>query len=547
MNLLDTPWIPVRRSDGSRTLIRPAEITDSDKPAVALDSPRADFNGALAQFLIGLLQTCYAPKDDGEWEDRLEQPPPVAALDQTFARYHTAFEADGAGPRFMQDFEKLESLTTGKRKPACNDIGNLLIEAPGDNTLRNNADHFIKRGHVEALCPACAVTALFTLQLNAPGGGAGHRTSLRGGGPLTTLVALDPEGSGLPDTLWHHLWLNVLPEPKTVRLTGNLKLTGPEHIFPWLAPTRTSEKEQGVTPEDAHPLQMYWAMPRRIRLDFGHTKEGDCDLCGRQDRLLLRYFTLNYGINYAGAWRHPLTPYQERENAEPLPMHPQPGGITYRHWLGLIYEEPEGKKRLTPAIVVREFQRKKLPEEQFRLWAFGYDMDKMKPRCWYEAILPLYLIPEEYRSDFSKRVIQIIQSAKEVSGMLQLAIKKASLPDSLLEQARKNRALRKAVEHFEEWGRDSFYQHTEADFYACLPRLIDGLLQGRDSEVLQDWHATLTRAALELFDEWTGSDEIAFADPARVALARDNLCKQLYGAKLAKILTLPKRPKEKAA
>lgn len=546
MNLLDTPWIPVRRSDGSRSLIRPAEIADPDNPPVALDSPRADFNGALAQFLIGLLQTCYAPKDDGEWEERLEQPPSMEEMEKAFSCYRVAFEVDGKGPRFMQDYEALEKTLTGQKlKDATKPIEWLFIDAPTENTLKNNADHFVKRDRVKALCPACAVTALFTLQINAPSGGAGHRTSLRGGGPLTTLVTLDPEGSGLPDTLWHHLWLNVLPQ--TVRLTGNLQLSEPKDIFPWLAPTRTSENDQNVTPEDAHPYQIYWAMPRRIRLDFDHTDDGTCDLCGRRDRLLTRYVTLNYGINYAGAWRHPLTPYREQQKGEPIPEHPQPGGIAYRHWLGLIYEEPEGKDRLTPAIVVREFQRKKLPEEQFRVWAFGYDMDNMKPRCWYEAILPLYLIPEEYRSDFSKRVIQIIQSAKEVSDIVQLAIKKASLPNSLLEQTRKNQTIRKAVEHFEEWGRDAFYQHTEADFYTSLPRLIDALPQGRDPEVLQDWHTTLTRAALELFDEWTGSDEIAFADPARVALARDDLRKQLSGAKLAKILTLPKRPKEKAA
>ncbi|RMD56676.1 type I-E CRISPR-associated protein Cse1/CasA, partial [Candidatus Parcubacteria bacterium] len=243
---------------------------------------------------------------------------------------------------------------------------------------------------------------------------------------------------------------------------------------------------------------------------------------------------LNYGINYAGAWRHPLTPYQERDDNEPLPLHPQPGGITYRHWLGLIYEEPEGKKRLTPAIVVREFQRKKLPEEQFRVWAFGYDMDNMKPRCWYEAILPLYRVPEEIRSDFTKRVAQLIEAAEYVAGLLKSRIKEAWF--------KRPGEVKGDVGFLA----DGFYQHTEADFYACLPRLIDAIPQNKDPEVLQEWHVTLTRAALELFDEWTGSDEIAFADPARMALARDNLRKQLYGTKLAKILTLPK-PKEKAA
>ena len=531
MNLLDTPWLPVRLQDGTRTLIRPAEIAAKDNPPVALDSPRADFNGALAQFLIGLLQTCLAPKNDDEWEERLERPPTEEQLDAAFSRYHFAFEVDGDGPRFMQDYDKLESLN-GKRKPATNEIASLLIEAPGDNTLRNNADHFIKRGHVEALCPVCAVTALFTLQLNAPSGGVGHRTSLRGGGPLTTLVAVDPEGSGLPDTLWHTLWLNVLPE--TVRLTGNRKLTGPEYIFPWLAPTRTSEKSQTVTPEDAHPYQMYWAMPRRIRLDFDHTRDGVCDLCQRKDRLLTHYVTLNYGINYAGAWRHPLTPYQERDNAEPLPLHPQPGGITYRHWLGLIYEEPEGRRRVTPAIVVREIQSE-IRSGRLIVWAFGYDMDNMKPRCWYEAVLPLYQVPDDIRETFARRVGQLIEAAEVCANLVRKQVKEAwfKRPGD--------------VRGDTGFLTDAFYQHTEADFYALLPALLTAMEHGDDGRLLlAQWHRTLTAAALALFDEHTASEELAFADPARVALARDKLVKQLHGAKLKKLLLIT-QPKEKAA
>jgi hypothetical protein len=35
---------------------------------------------------------------------------------------------------------------------------------------------------------------LFSLQLNAPSGGKGYRTGLRGGGPLTTLIELQDIG-----------------------------------------------------------------------------------------------------------------------------------------------------------------------------------------------------------------------------------------------------------------------------------------------------------------------------------------------------------------
>ena len=82
-------------------------------------------------------------------------------------------------------------------------IAALLIEQPGDKTLKDNTDLFIHRGQMQSLCPACAAAALYTLQAFAPSGGKGHRTSMRGGGPLSTLL----KGRNL----WESVWLNVLP------------------------------------------------------------------------------------------------------------------------------------------------------------------------------------------------------------------------------------------------------------------------------------------------------------------------------------------------
>lgn len=80
MNLLKTSFIPVRRSNGQRESIMPWQLTDQyDKnPIIALDTPRPDFNGALTQFLIGLLQTATPPEksDNSDWLDWLESPPP---------------------------------------------------------------------------------------------------------------------------------------------------------------------------------------------------------------------------------------------------------------------------------------------------------------------------------------------------------------------------------------------------------------------------------------------------------------------------------------
>ncbi len=317
INLMIDPWIPVRREDGMETCIAPWQIVEPENPAIALAAQRPDFNGALMQFLIGLLQTAATPPNHNDWADWLEQPPSVEELKARFSRFSESFELSGDGPCFMQDFNPLE----GEPKP----ISALLIDAPGGKSLKDNTDHFVKRGEVAGLCAACAATALFTLQTNAPSGGVGHRTSLRGGGPLTTLVVLDPEGSRLKETLWRNLWLNVLDAQAVASMTGNNEKLAGSDIFPWLAPTRTSESKAGcdTTPKDAHPLQMFWGMPRRIRFDWSDAAVGECDLCGKTDDLVVRcYVTTNYGINYAGAWQHPLSPhYIDAKSGQPIPVH----------------------------------------------------------------------------------------------------------------------------------------------------------------------------------------------------------------------------------
>jgi CRISPR system Cascade subunit CasA len=140
--LLETPWISVQRESGL-SIFTPWQITESADPILKLAAPRPDFNGALLQFLIGLLQTACPPEDGDAWADWLEEPPASEILRDKFQPLAAAFELDGAAPRFMQDLQELK----GDIKP----ISNLLIDAPGAQTLRQNADHFIKRSGIDSL------------------------------------------------------------------------------------------------------------------------------------------------------------------------------------------------------------------------------------------------------------------------------------------------------------------------------------------------------------------------------------------------------------
>ena len=524
MNLINDPWIPIRRSDGTHELIAPWQLTETANPVMVLDAPRSDFNGALMQFLIGLLQTAATPDTHEKWLDWLEVPPTPNTLKAQFAQYVNAFELQGEQGSFMQDFDALDGSS-------LNGIAELLIESPGGNTVKENKDHFIKRGQVEGMCRSCAATALFTLQTNAPSGGQGHRTSLRGGGPLSTLVMLD-EHSDLPNDLWRRIWLNVLDQLQLGTLTGDVSKSTLPDIFPWLAKTRASEKNTGkeTTPLDTSPLQMYWGMPRRIRVQWTSEQTGHCDVCdAHAENLVNQYQTKNYGINYTSAWQHPLSPYSLNKTGDLLPQHAQPGGMTYQHWLGFV----EDTETQFSALVVKRYRKLAADwDEQLRIHAFGYDMDNMKARCWYETTFPLFTIPESIRLDFAKRVQVLTNAASEFAGFVRSCVKDAWF---------KRPGDAKGDTSFLT---QSFYQHTESAFFDATRLLQTKLVNGTDKEVLHAWHKILLKAAFDLFDYWAACGDIAQANPRRIAEAREKLRNLAFNKKIRDALQLPVQEKQ---
>jgi CRISPR system Cascade subunit CasA len=524
INLLDEHWLPIRRANGSKDHIAPWQLTaDHDhNPVVALDAPRPDFNGALVQFLVGLLQTAFAPGSRDEWEDRFfDAPPSPEALKAAFARYQDAFNLNGDGRRFMQDLDPLAG-----QKPLP--ITALLIDTAGSET------HFIKDLPQQGISPALAAMALYALQTNAPSGGAGHRTSLRGGGPLTTLVLAEPIGADKAATLWQTLWLNVL-DAADFRSEHLL----PEDIFPWLAPTRASEKgskTEKTAPESVNPLQMFWGMPRRIRLDFEDVGQGECGLSGEACTALVKqYRTKNYGVNYSGAWEHTLSPHtREGATGEPLPMHPK-GAIRYRHWLGLVQQNQDKKVQRIPAATVRRFWNHGLHREgyRFRVWAFGYDMDNMKPRCWHEATMPLYALSESKREPFENAVRRMVDAAALFLGNLRSCLKDAWFSDG---DPRRSGADTGFLD-------TAFWSDTETGFYQAL----DGLAEApgddeRRKQAFLDWHGKLHRYTLDAFDRHANTAQITEQNPRRIAEARRDLMRFNHKKDIKALLDLPLKP-----
>ena len=528
MNLVNDPWISVRRKNGAQDWIAPWQLCEQD--IIALDTRRPDFNCALIQFLIGLVQTTTPVNSYAEWQQLYDAPPSPEILKHWFAPVDSAFVFDGEGARFMQDFGL---RTVGVKDTEFNDIGALLIEAPGDNTLKENKDHFIKRGSVTGLCPHCAATALFTLQTNAPSGGNGHYTSLRGGGPLTTLIVATPTRS-----LWHTVWLNIRECNSFMGNGGcDANKLEPHFMFPWLAPMKSIQPEGGKTaPIQVNPAQVFWGMPRRIRLDFDAAVSGFCNTCGRKsEKLLTRYITKAKGFDYKGPWRHPLSPYYETKPEEWLPMHPQPGGLGYKHWLGLVLGMYGDKKKIQPASMISHASDRQIVRDRLRLWAFGYDMDNMKARCWYESTFPLYGLAD--RNIAGRKLIQAevakwINAADHVGFLLRSSVRSAWFSEG--------------AESKGDWGfvDATFWSRTEPVFYRQLSELVEQARDKDDDPILtplrENWRNALIDVAMKLFDaELVGAAPIERQNPRRVAEAYNRLRASLHGDKLKEILKLP--------
>ena len=445
LNLLSDPWLPVWR-DGVQTVIRPCEIAE---PGVSrLDWPRDDLNLAGVELLVGLVFLADPPRDDADWQERYDAPDPER-LETALAPFAPYFELAGEGPRFLQDCERLDATakTRDIRPPDM-----LFLDSAGKNTAKRNADLMVRRGRYPSLSPPLAAMALYTLQAFAPSGGAGIRTSMRGGGPMVTLVR--PHDVG-PHALWRRVWANV---PRGQPLSPDQA----EHALPWLRQTRTSERQQIVTPDMSHPAEAFFGMPRRLRLVFG-------------DGSVTGVVQQPYGTNYS-AWIHPLSPYyRSKPGAEWLPCHPKPGRTSYRNWLGLTFGEGNETRHI--ARTVDRFQ-KLTNAPRWEVEAGGWAMDNMKPLDFALHVYPVFRLDDSAEI----RVALFVEAANAAARAL-------------------SRALRKAVTIEGRAGdlvREALFTDTEPAFVRAVRSVVDG-----DREAVEEaWLAVLRETALTAFDRY---------------------------------------------
>jgi CRISPR system Cascade subunit CasA len=498
-SLVRRAWIPVALEDGQRAFVRPCDITSprNGQPIIRVDTGRPDCDISLTELLIGLLAVALGPKDRRQWAARYRKAPTSKEIEAALRPLERALVLDGKGPRFFQDLEQLDGKPNG--------IEGLFIDAPGDNTKRENADHFIKRGRTAVLSRAGAAIALATLQTRAPMGGRGNRASLRGGAPLTTLVVPGTEDHSEP-TLWQRLWTNV-PD----RFAANAEKLS--EVFPWLLPTRISDDSgQATTPSDVHKAQAFFGMPRRIRLVFeGNSEAHACDLLGIVDEVVVTgYVTRPQGTNYTGWSRsHPLTPYYKQKPADTefLPQPLRSSRVGYRQWLGLIVESPDDLS--VPASCLDAFRERAAELEQLAigrhacLLVAGYSMDNMKPLDFAEALLPLIVTLDHSTNEAIKALARNwVTGANLVADQLQSAVRRG-LYGSNGKPARDSTVLGGARFRFWAATEDEFYEHLREAANSIEAKAGD--LSDHRDELFRvagaTWLNVLKHHALGIFDD----------------------------------------------
>lgn len=489
LNMLTDPVFPVVTVSGAKTWMTFADILVEDGDfAVAFDWPRADFNMASIELCIGLLSLVHKPADPGDWLDiwHGEARTDVAARIEALKPYFNLLgDENGQGPRFCQDFEVLEGVP--------NAVEALLIDTPGINGQKKNADLLTHRERFSAFGLKAAAIALYALQQFAPSGGAGNRTSMRGGGPMTTLVLPMRDGAALP--LERMLLINL---PTQFDSKNPLSDADMARVLPWLRPTMTSDGKPAREIADAdpavHPAQAFFGMPRRIRLVVdGH---GICPMTSGEEPLVTGFVQKPWGMNYS-VWRHPLTPYRQSKDDAPYTIKPKPVRMSYRDWVGVTVGRAEKADQAFPAEVIKRIMAGRaqdvLKDLDIRLLAAGWSMSNMEAETYLHSVQPLYLAADAQTADtLAETARALANSAESVKGLLRVA-----LNDALFSGQAKSTDTGVFAE-----ATDAFFAETEPDFHGCLLAIAAEGVAG-DEAMRKRWLHTMRTAALGIYDVHT--------------------------------------------
>jgi CRISPR system Cascade subunit CasA len=284
LNLLSSPWIPVRQHGGAGSFqlltYRQLLCEDTDW---RISLPRDDMEMACLQLLVSLTQVLFLPVTLDEVEERLMAPMVASDFDDAIAPCADWFDLDHPTQPFMQTRDVVAKEITPIQK--------LMIGLPEGH----NHCFFDPVGEVKQLSAPVAAIALFNQATNCPSFGGGFKGSLRGGAPITTLVDAKD--------LRRQVWSNVIYE-------GQLKLELPpswqhdlsEDRPTWIDPIQAKQVIYATQIGLARGL--FW-QPAHVEL-IQSEHVGRCDVLGIEtDQLYTGFRKEKFNFTLQGFWPHP--------------------------------------------------------------------------------------------------------------------------------------------------------------------------------------------------------------------------------------------------
>ena len=502
LNILTDPFFPVITANGNQHWVAFAELMqeEGDYP-IEFNWPRGDLNIASVELCVGLLALIYQPLEHEDWAkiwrgiSDVDVAAHIAAL---VPHFNLLGDENGKGPRFMQDYAVLDG--------EANNIEALFIDTPGVNGQNKNADLLTHRDRFPALGLKAAAIALYAMQQFAPSGGAGNRTSMRGGGPMTTLVLPERDDGG-QTPLWRMLLVNL-----PIGRGDWLENDDLPRALPWLAQTLTSDGkpplELSQTHRAMHSLQAFFGMPRRIRLVV--ESEGVCMLTSDTGPLITGFIQKPWGMNY-GLWTHPLTPYRQTKEEPPYTVKPKSSRFGYRDWVGVVIGKKDAANKAFPALPVKALtQRAGLLRasgfEESRMLATGWAMNNMEAGSFLHSVQPVYLAETAEQADkLAQAALKNVEAADRAASMLRITLNEALFG---------GQAKSTDIGVFEE-AMDSFFDETEDKFHAILEAMLrepaivenddDGPDKPFDDSAIKAWLGDIRKAALGIFDRYASS------------------------------------------
>lgn len=282
MNLLEDAWIPVRADGGTgafRLLAYQELLCEPGNWQVSL--PRDDLELACVQLLVCMTQVMFMPEDVPALRARLGTPLSPKDFATGVEPCRDWFDLDHPTQPFMQ--------SRGVKAAEDTPIQKLLIGLPEGN----NHAFFNEAGEVRRLSGALAAISLFNQASNSPSFGGGFKGSLRGGAPITTLVA----GKTLRDTVWR----NVLTRPRIAE--RQIKTPGFDQDQPtWVQPITV--KETIHWDEIGLMRGLFW-QPARVELVKSEVV-APCDVLGGEAvPVYTGFHKEKFNFTVEGVWPHP--------------------------------------------------------------------------------------------------------------------------------------------------------------------------------------------------------------------------------------------------